>query len=80
MSAESTPKTKAGKPRKKMGRPPKSSATRKGTLLRLRATEEYAIWVKGLAEHTGNDISALVDLGLMKVARETRYPVPAPPR
>jgi antitoxin component of RelBE/YafQ-DinJ toxin-antitoxin module len=63
-----------------MGGPKKPTATRKVSVLKLRVTEEYEEWVKKVADHMGIDISTLLDMGVTKVARDIRFPIPPPPR
>ena len=79
--SDETPRfTKAGKPWVGRGRKPRAPETVRSGFVALRVTEEYANWVREVAEHTGLDVSNLYDLALTQYARAIRFHKPPPPR
>lgn len=63
-----------------MGRPKKSpeDLKRQKNLLSVRGTEEWKIWLDGLAAKQRVPIVVLIDVALTELAKAVGYPEPPP--
>lgn len=53
---------------------------RRGTVLTIKGTEEWKGWLGGLSDHLRIPTSTIVDLALVKFAKENGYEPEAPKR
>jgi hypothetical protein len=59
---------------------PASSPGPRRTVLTIKGTDEWRVWLEGLGKHLRTPTSTIVDHALVRYAKEVGYDVPAPER